>query len=354
MPRTAPKSTRVRSLTGSVSKNAMFSPGLLDQGLPGRQVDGPLPRFARRLHRAGLHAQRASGAILHVHLERVPGVGQATGVQRHGREPIRGPGQLRLVVELGPDHAVRADEAAVAALDAQVRVPLGDQVGDVALLERGGAAGVGAVHRQRADRQVVAAPGHHLGGDPVDELRRARRHQRGQPTVGGHPAPGSATWCSAARAWSTAALFRATTSGAAAAVGLGDGRLDRRDRLLPGQHPGDGEEAGLQHRVDPPGQARLPGHLGWRRSRRAAISLARICSCTGRGRLSHTSLGRARACSAAAWRRAQPGPARPHARAARPGGSRRSWRHARDRGRGSARVRSAGGKRSAEPDFLES
>ena len=49
---------------------------------------------------------------------------------------------------------------------------------------------------------------------------------------------------------------------AAAAVGLGDRRLDRRDRLIPRQHAGDGEEAGLQDGIDPAGQAGRAGDLG--------------------------------------------------------------------------------------------
>ncbi len=138
---------------------------------PRREVDGLAGRLGRYLHRAGLHAQPAAGAVLQVDLKGVLGVRQAPHVQRHRREAGRRAVQLRLVVELGTDDAVRADEAAVAALDAGVGVPERHQVGDVALLERGGAAGVGAVDRQGADRQVVAVAGHHRRGDGLDELR---------------------------------------------------------------------------------------------------------------------------------------------------------------------------------------
>ena len=47
--------------------------------------------------------------------------------------------------------------------------------------------------------------------------------------------------------------------GAAAAVGLGDRRLDPLDRLLARQHSGEGEEAGLQDDVGPSGEADLAG-----------------------------------------------------------------------------------------------
>ncbi len=46
------------------------------------------------------------------------------------------------------------------------------------------------------------------------------------------------------------------------AVGLGDRRLDLGDRLVPRQHAGDGEEAGLQDGVGPPGQPDVAGDRG--------------------------------------------------------------------------------------------
>ena len=46
---------------------------------------------------------------------------------------------------------------------------------------------------------------------------------------------------------------------AAPAVGLADRRLDPLQRLVARQHPGDGEEAGLQDGVRPPGQPGLTG-----------------------------------------------------------------------------------------------
>src|SRR6185312_8030185 len=115
VPRTVPKSTRERSATGSVSKNAMLSRSAATSG------------------------SRAARLI-----------------------------------------AVRADETAVAALDAQAGIPFRDQLGDVALLVGRGAARVGAVYRQRADRQVVTVAGHHRRGNGTDELRRAGRHDRRQ------------------------------------------------------------------------------------------------------------------------------------------------------------------------------
>jgi hypothetical protein len=47
--------------------------------------------------------------------------------------------------------------------------------------------------------------------------------------------------------------------GAAAAVGLRDRLLDPGDGLVARQHAGDGEEAGLQHHIDPPGEPDVAG-----------------------------------------------------------------------------------------------
>ena len=210
----------------------------------------------RRPDRAGLDAQLASGAVLHVDLQREAGVREPAGVQRRRLEIRRRLLQQGLVVVGGPDDAVRADEAAVAALDAKVRIPFRDQFGDVALLIRRGAARVGAVHRQHADRQLVAAACHHHRGDGADELRRAGRHHRGQFPGGRHPA-GHLDLVQRRHGVIDGGQVLLDHLGAAAAVGLGDRRLDLGDRLLPGQHARDREEAGLQHGVGPAGQASL-------------------------------------------------------------------------------------------------
>ena len=152
---------------------------------------------------------------------------------------------------------MRADEAAVAALDAQVGVPDRDQLGDVALLVLGRAARVGAVDRQRADRQLVAAAGHHRRGHGAHELRRLRGHHRRGLARRRDPV-GQLTRCRASSAWSTAAGC-AHHLGAAPAVGLGDRRLDPLDRRRGGRTPDEREEAGLQHRVGPPAETRLAG-----------------------------------------------------------------------------------------------
>ena len=201
-----------------------------DQRLARREVDRLAGRVARRDDRARLDAQLAAGAVLDVDLQRVTGVGQADGVQRRRAEPVRCALEAGLVVVPGADHAVRADEAAVAALDAEVGVPDRDELRDVALLVGRRAARIRAVDRQRADRQVVAPAGQHLRGDRADELGRVRGDDRRQPAVGRHPL-GHVDPVQALERTVDRGLVALDHLGAAPAVSLGDRRLDPVDRL---------------------------------------------------------------------------------------------------------------------------
>jgi len=146
------------------------------------QVDGLALRLADRRHRAGFHAQAATGAVLRVDLQRVPRIGQTGRIQRSRIEAGRRTGQTGRRVVLGAQHRVRADERAVPALDAGLGIPDRDDVGDVPLLVLGGAAGEGTVHRKFADRQRVTLVDQHGRGDVLNEIGSRRRH-RGQVAV---------------------------------------------------------------------------------------------------------------------------------------------------------------------------
>ena len=151
---------------------------------------------------------------------------------------------------------MRADEAAVAALDAGVVVPDRDQLGDVALLVRRRAARVGAVHRKGADRQLVAAAGHHLRGDGADELRGVRGHRRRQLARRRH-AVGHLDLVEALQRPVDRRPVLLDHLRAALSVRLLDRLFDLGDRLVARQHAGDREEAGLEDDVDATGQAHL-------------------------------------------------------------------------------------------------
>ena len=191
----------------------MFSRSAATSGSRGGEVDRLADRVAGR-RRPGTPRRRARSRCSP---RRRPAAcsGCRAGRRRSSgaeRNPSGAPVQVGLVVVPGADHAVRADEAAVAALDAEVGVPDGDQLGDVALLVRRRAARVGAVDRQRADRQVVAAAGHHLRGDGADELGRVRRHDRRRLAAWPSTRSGTSTRCRPSSARSTAAWLRSTTS----------------------------------------------------------------------------------------------------------------------------------------------
>ena len=96
----------------------------------------------------------------------------------HRFEGLRGLRQELLVVDLVADDGVRADEDALAALDAQVGFPDRDFQGDVALFPLGGAGGEGAVHGHGGDRDVIAIEGDHRAKHVLDEIGCFLRDRR--------------------------------------------------------------------------------------------------------------------------------------------------------------------------------
>ena len=226
------------------------------QRLDRLEVDRLARRVSGRRDRTGLDAQPAPGAVLDVDLQRVARVRKPGSVERSRPEAVRRTVQPGLLVLAGADHAVRADEAAVAALDAQLGVPGRHDFGDVALLILRRAARVRAVHRQRTDRQLIPAAGHHRRGHGPHELRCVRGNHRRRLALGRHLL---------GHLYAVEMLQRAVDRrlvalydlGAALAVGLGDRRLDPLDRRLWLEHARDREKAGLKHRIGPPGEARI-------------------------------------------------------------------------------------------------
>ena len=148
-----------------------------EQRLQVVEVDRLAARLIGRGHRTGLDAQPASGAVLDVHLQREPGVREAGPLQQRRPEAVGSALQALRGVVAGADHAVRADEAAVAALDAELRIPDGDDVRDVALLVLGRATRIRAVDRKRAHGQLIAEAGHHRRGHSAHELRSVGGHE---------------------------------------------------------------------------------------------------------------------------------------------------------------------------------
>ena len=156
-PRTLAKSTRARSLVGSVSKKAMLARSCSRIGAFGREVDCLDAGIARAVRRADLDADAAARAILKIELQREAHVGVAARINRGRFEADRSAVELVLVVVFGADDAVRAGEAALTALDAEIWLPHGYTIGDIALLECRGAGRVSPVIRNLAYPQFVTA-----------------------------------------------------------------------------------------------------------------------------------------------------------------------------------------------------
>ena len=170
-----------------------------------------------------------------------------------GRSPGAPSASARLV-DLGADGRVRADQRALVALDADLRVPDRDLVRRCCASptapcrsarcrppgrrDTGSRSPLPAMHQRpsRAARSPGPRRGRPAGAARVDgRLPRGRRPRRGARACG-RPRRSSA----------------ARTSLALLAVGLLDRLLDLRDRLLARQDAGEREEAGLHDGVDAP------------------------------------------------------------------------------------------------------
>ncbi len=85
------------------------------------------------MRRTGFDAQATAGAVLDIELQREAGARIAAGIDRCRFEAIRRAIEAAFVIVFRPDHAVRAHEPALAALDAQILPPHRHLVGNIAL-----------------------------------------------------------------------------------------------------------------------------------------------------------------------------------------------------------------------------
>ena len=226
---------------------------------PLHHVDGPVPRLALALRRTDLHTERAPGAITRRDLQGEPRLAELAPPGGSRLEGRRGPREAAGLVDLGADDRVRADEHALAALDAEGLVPDRDLGRDPTLLPARGPGRVGPVGGQSAHRQGIALPRDHPGRDPVHEVGRLGRH-------------GSAQLGAARDRRRDRRLEQVRQRGihglpvpldhrlAPPAVRLADRALDRGDRLVPRQHAADREEARLHDGVHAARHARRARH----------------------------------------------------------------------------------------------
>src|SRR3546814_20187819 len=109
------------------------APPRLDLRPPVAQVDRLNAWIERVVSGAMIYAEAATGAVLDRDLQREALVRIAARIDRCGEKAFRRSVQQGGVIGLGPDHAVRADEAALAALDTALRFPDGHLEGAIAL-----------------------------------------------------------------------------------------------------------------------------------------------------------------------------------------------------------------------------
>ena len=232
-----------------------------DQRLLVGEVDGLDPRLARADRRAGFDTETTAGAVLDIELQAEAGFRVAARVDRGGLERAGRRGERVLVIVTRANDAVRADEAALSALDTEILFPNRHDFGDVPLLVGAGARRKGAVRRHEADGNVVTAPDHHPGRHAPHEVGGSVGHDRRQVPVTAHRRRRLDLVEARQRT-----VDRSEVLGdhrlALAAVSLADRFLNVPDRRLARQHAGDREEAGLEDGVGAPGKTHLTGNLG--------------------------------------------------------------------------------------------
>ncbi len=233
---------------------------LLADGRLRRHVDRPQPRLGLVLGRADLDAQRTAGAIFRRDLQRVGQAGKFLPLGRRVLERRRRILEPRRVIDFGADDRVRANQHALAALDARLFVPGGNLERNVALFPLRRAGGESAVYRNLADGHVVAQPGDHGRRDLLDERGRLGRHGRPDVERARHLVRHLDLVQILQRlVYRRKVLFHHRF--AALAVGLFDGMLDLGDGFVARQHSADGKKARLHDRVDAPAHAGLLGDL---------------------------------------------------------------------------------------------
>ncbi|CAB4853453.1 unannotated protein [freshwater metagenome] len=207
---------------------------------------------------AGLHAHTTAGAVVggHLHGELHPRHLTAAEVLRLQT--------LRLVgwrVHLHPDRGVRADNGALATVDAQVGLPDRDLIGDRALLELGGAGGERSVGRQRTHRQEIAVTGEHHRGHLLHEIGGIAADRRATQ-IGGRHGGGNRHPVQVLQRFVDCGHVAFHHDIATGAVALLDCALQLAQRIFGGQHAGEAEETGLHDGVDTAGEASISGNRG--------------------------------------------------------------------------------------------
>jgi len=224
----------------------------------GFHVDRLVLHDLLRTSRADVDADRAPGAVIGRDLDGHPLAGVLAVapflVLEAGGSSVDG----RRIEDLHQDRCVRADQRAFRAVDADLRIPDRDLVGDGPPLPPGRIGWERAVHRKRRDREQVAAPGDHRGGHALYEVGGILGH-RGQAVQVARDRGRDPDLPQSLQRRVHGGEVLLDDHAPPLPVGLLDGRLDALDGLGLVEHAGQREEAGLQDGVDSRAEAGRAG-----------------------------------------------------------------------------------------------
>ena len=222
-------------------------------------VDGFVLDFALALGRADFHTQPAAGAVFRRDLQRVTQRFIFTPAGFRGLERGRGLGQVRRVIHLGANCSVRANQHALAALDAQFRIPNGNLLRKVALFPLCGGGRESAVVGHGADGQGVAVSGDD-GSDHLAHKSRCTRGHRGEHFKRRGDFFGDLYLVQARERLVDGREILLHHGLATLAISFLDGFFDGGNGFLAGKDAADGEKARLHNGIDAVTHARFSRH----------------------------------------------------------------------------------------------
>ena len=141
-------------------------------------IDGLDAAFFHAERRTNIDTEITAGAIFYIDLQGIAYLWKSSGAYRGRSKSFWRSLQMLLIIKFCPDHRMRTYKTAITALNAQVRDPFRNKLGNIALFPDSCSGRISPVYRQLADGQLVAFTCHHFGGDGLHEWRCFRWYYR--------------------------------------------------------------------------------------------------------------------------------------------------------------------------------